>query len=220
MKKKQLIYRWLIYLVGMTLLALGIVLNSKSDLGMAPVLSIMFCLSQIFDLNFSEMTLWYYIFLVALQFVIRWRGARWTDLLQVPLSVVFTRFMRIFSSLITFVPQTIWEKLGICALAVIATGIGVTLAVNMRLVPNPGEGMVQTISDKSGLSLGTAKNLFDGGSAVIAVIISLLISGRMIGVGIGTVINIIGTGRVVALTSHLVKDKICILAFGSAEGKK
>lgn len=211
------IYRWVFYVVGMMMLALGIVLNSKSELGMAPVLSIMFCLSQIFDLNFSNMTLVYYVALVGAQFLIRWKGCHPIDLLQIPMSIVFTRFMSLFSALLVFDLQFFWQKLLVAAAAVVATGVGITMAVNMRIVPNPGEGIVQTISDKTGISLGMSKNLFDGGSALVAIIISLILTGKLIGVGIGTVINVLFVGRIVALCTWLFKDKMMRLAFGSSE---
>lgn len=208
-------YRWLFYIIGMALLALGIVLNTKSQLGMAPILSGMFCLSEIYGLNFSTLTLGYYILLVVVQFILRGRNYRLSDLLQVPVSIVFTQFMNVFSNILAFNPQFMWQKLLIAAAAVIATGVGITLALNMRLVPNPGDGIVQAISDKSGLSLGMSKNLFDGGSALLAIVMSLVLSGRIIGLGLGTIINVVCIGRVVALCTWLFKDRIIRLAFGA-----
>lgn len=210
-------YRWLFYILGMASLALGIVLNTKSRLGMAPILSGMFCLSEIYGLNFSTLTLAYYILLVVVQFILRGKNYRLSDLLQVPVSIVFTQFMNAFSNLLPLDPQLMWQKLLIAAAAVIATGVGITLALNMRLVPNPGDGIVQAISDKSGLSLGMAKNLFDGGSALLAIVLSLILSGRIIGLGLGTIINVVCIGRVVALCTWLFKDKIMRLAFGDAK---
>ena len=215
-KKSAIFYRWLFYIAGMILLALGIVLNTKSRLGMAPILSGMFCLSEIFGWNFSNLTLIYYTVLVAAQFALRGKNYRLADLLQIPLSVVFTRFMDLFSGAITYVPETIWQKLLIAALAVVSTGVGITMAVNMRILPNPGDGIVQAISDRSGLSLGTSKNLFDGGSALVGVALGPILSGRLIGVGVGTVINVVFVGRVVAICTWLFKDRMMRLAFATA----
>ena len=215
-KKGGIVYRLLFYITGMTTLALGIVLNTKSQLGMAPVLSVMFCLSEIFGWNFSNLTLGYYIVLVAAQFAVRGKNYRLADLLQIPLSLVFTRVMNMFSGVITYVPETIWQKLLVTALAVVAIGVGITMAVNMHILLNPGDGIIEAISDRSGLSLGTSKNLFDGGSALIAVALGLILRGRLVGVGVGTVINVVFVGRVVALCTWLFKDKMMRLAFGGA----
>jgi uncharacterized membrane protein YczE len=210
-------YRWLFYVAGLLLLALGITLNTKSNLGMAPVLSGMFCLSQVFNWNFSTLTLIYYIALVAAQFAIRGKNYRLYDLLQVPMSLAFSSFIGVFSALITVDPQALWQKLLVLAAAVIVTGVGITMVVNMRMVPNPGDGIVNAISEVSGMSLGTSKNVFDGGSAAVTIVLSLILTGRIIGVGIGTVINVLCVGRVVAAFSWLCKDKMLRLAFGTGE---
>ena len=210
-------YRWLFYVLGMATLALGIVLNTKSQLGMSPILSVVFCLSEIYALNFSTLTLAYYILLVVVQFILRGKNYRLSDLLQVPVSIVFTRLMDIFSKTLPLEPVFLWQKLLIAAAAVLATGAGMALALNMRLVPNPGDGIVQAISDRSGMSLGMSKNFFDGGSALLAIVLSLVLSGRIIGLGIGTVINVVCIGRVVALCTWLFKDKMMRLAFGEAK---
>ena len=216
-KQGSTLFRWIFYIVGMLFLALGIVLNSKSRLGMAPILSGMFCLSEIYGWNFSRLTLYYYILLVAAQFALRGKRSRLIDLLQIPLSIGFTAAMEVFKNWITFVPETMWEKLGIAFLAVIFTGVGITMAVNMRILPNPGDGIVQAISDRSGMSLGTSKNVFDGGSAVIGVALGLILRGRLIGVGLGTIINVVFIGRVVWLSEKLFKQPMMRLTFGEQE---
>ena len=211
------LFRWIFYVAGMLCLALGIVLNSKSRLGMAPILSGMFCLSEIYGWNFSRLTLYYYILLVAAQFALRGKNCRLVDLLQIPLSIGFTAAMEVFKTWITYVPETMWQKLGIACLAVIFTGVGITMAVNMRILPNPGDGIVQAISDRSGLSLGTSKNCFDGGSAVIGVALGLILRGKLIGVGLGTIINVVFIGRVVWLSEKLFKKPMLRVAFGEAQ---
>lgn len=219
--RSRTFYRWLFYIIGSILLAMGIALNTKSGLGMAPILSIMFCVSQIFGLDFSNLTLAYYIFLVLAQFVIKGKKyAHKRDLLEVPLALVFTRFIALFSGIFDFQPTALWQNLLILAAAVVVTGIGLTMMVNMNLVPNPGDGIVQAISERFNLKLGTAKNLFDGGSALIAVILSLTLRGKLIGIGLGTVINVLCVGRVVAIFSYFCRDKIMFLAFGEERKEK
>ncbi len=47
MQKK--IMRGLIYLMGMVILAFGITLNTKTGLGVSPIISIAYCVSEILD---------------------------------------------------------------------------------------------------------------------------------------------------------------------------
>jgi uncharacterized membrane protein YczE len=214
-KKTRLFYRWLFYIVGSVFLAMGIALNTKSDLGMAPILSIMFCVSQIFDLNFSDLTMYYYVFLVVAEFIIKGKKyAHKRDLLQFPLAIIFSRFIALFSGIFDFHPVFLWQKLLILAAAIVVTGVGLTMMVNMNLVPNPGDGIVQAISERFSLKLGTAKNLFDGLSAFVSIVLSLVLEGRLIGIGLGTVLNVLCVGRVVAIFSHFCREKMLTLAFG------
>lgn len=88
------------------------------------------------------------------------------------------------------------------------TGLGVVLSVNMRLVPNPGDGIVQAISDQTGKSLGLTKNLFDVGCILCSVAIGLIFAGRLVGIGIGTLLAVLGVGRAVALFNLLLRNKM------------
>ena len=48
--------RWIFYILGMVVLAAGITLNTKTGLGVSPIISVAYCVSQIFELNFGDMT--------------------------------------------------------------------------------------------------------------------------------------------------------------------
>ena len=58
---------------------------------------------------------------------------------------------------------TVPGRLVILALAILLTGIGASISLQMRLIPNPGDGIVQGISDFTGRDIGLVKNLFDIG---------------------------------------------------------
>ena len=71
------------------------------------------------------------------------------DLLQLPLSIIFTRFMNLFSDRIPI--QTVLPgQLVMLLFAIVLTGIGAAMSLDMRLIPNPGDGVVQAISDFTG----------------------------------------------------------------------
>lgn len=105
MKESNRLFRWLFYLLGLLILAVGLTLNTKNGQGVTPIVSVPYCISQLSGLNFGNMTLLIYCLFVAAQFLIKGKKARWTDLLQVPLSIVFTRFMNLFDRLLDFEPQ-------------------------------------------------------------------------------------------------------------------
>ena len=73
------VYRWTFYILGMLVLALGLTLNTKAGLGVSPIISIAFAVSEIWGWNFGDMTFLLYSLFVAGQFVLRgkrvWRSA-------------------------------------------------------------------------------------------------------------------------------------------------
>lgn len=92
--------------------------------------------------------------------------------------------------------------------ALVFTGIGAAMSLNMRIVPNPGDGIVQAISDCIHKSVGFTKNCFDLFNVSLTVCIGLISTGHLIGIGIGTVLSMIGVGRVIAVFNHFTKDKL------------
>ncbi|MBQ9700194.1 MAG: hypothetical protein IJV71_06180 [Lachnospiraceae bacterium] len=52
--KKQTIFRTIIYIVGMLVLALGITLNTRTNLGVSPLISVAFCVSNLLDTNMGD----------------------------------------------------------------------------------------------------------------------------------------------------------------------
>lgn len=197
MQKK--IMRGLIYLMGMVILAFGITLNTKTGLGVSPIISIAYCVSEILDWNFGNTTMGLYCVFVVIQLIIRKGNERLGVLLQIPVALLVSQLLNLFDYLIKFQLDNFWLNLLILIVAVLLTGLGVVMSVSMRLVPNPGDGIVQTISDRTGKSLGLTKNLFDIGCIALSVTLGLICRGKLIGIGLGTIVAMVGVGRAVAL---------------------
>ena len=84
-------------------------------------------------------------------------------------------------------------------LAVILIGTGAALTLDMRLVVSPGDGIVQAVSDRTGLELGLTKNIVDVCCVLATCALSLTFARHIIGIGVGTLAGMFGTGRVIAL---------------------
>ena len=118
--KKSTTFRWIFYAGGLLILAMGIILNTKSGLGVSPIISVAYSISTIWNLNFGNTTFGLYTVFVIIELLLHtrhnYRQRReenhaldastkkslplilGMDLLQLPLSLVFTRFMNLFSS--------------------------------------------------------------------------------------------------------------------------
>ncbi len=187
-----------VYLVGVVLLACGIALNTKTDLGVAPILSVAFVLSELSGVPFSIMSFLYYCFLILVQLLLLGRRFEQIQWLQLAASFLTSFFIGVFSRLIP-AAGSLPLRIGFLLLAILLTGTGIILSVGARFVPNPGDGMANAIALRSGKSLGFSKNLLDIASFLIALSLGLLFRGRLLGVGAGTVVTMLLTGRAVAL---------------------
>lgn len=129
--KKQLI-RWFYYIIGMLILAMGLTLNAESNLGSSPIISIPYTLSFLWPVSFANLTLALYVLFVMLEFILKGKNRRWTDILQIPLSIVFTRFLDLFTAWFDFTDSSFALRLAVLAAAIILTGAGSALTVDMN----------------------------------------------------------------------------------------
>lgn len=229
--RKAYIYRGIFYSAGLLVLALGITLNTKAGLGVSPIISVPYCISEICSLNFGNMTFLVYSMFVVSEMILHTMNSRkkksgnlklciLSDALQLPLSLIFTRFMNLFADKIpdlaseypdTFIGSFAGRMIFLI-IAIILTGAGAAVSLNMRIVPNPGDGIVQAIADTVGKGVGFTKNCFDLMSITITIVIGMVFTGHLPGIGIGTVFAVIGVGRVIAVFNHFLKKKMAELA--------
>ena len=215
--KKEHIYRGIFYVAGLLILALGIILNTKSGLGVSPIISVSYSVSTIWKMNFGNTTFLLYTVFVLVEMVIHLvrkekKAILLLDALQLPLSLVFTRFMNLFSAWIPEAEQGFGSRLPVLIAGIVLTGIGAAMSLNMRIVPNPGDGIVQAIADCIGKPVGFTKNCFDLFNICITISVGMIFASQLIGVGLGTVLAVIGVGRVIAAFNHLFMDKMLTAA--------
>lgn len=213
---KENLTRYAIYLSGMIILALGITLNTKTDLGVSPLISMPFAVSQIWHINFALLAFIMYSFFTLLEIFLKGKNREAKDLLQLPFSLVFSLLLQFlgdgYDSLAGVIDilnmQTLAPRIIMLIIGVALTGIGVSMTVNMKFIPNPADGLAKAVGDKCGRNLGFGKNLIDISSVRITCIIGLLSSGHLVGVGIGTIVAMIGVGRCIFGFNYFLKNKM------------
>ena len=100
----------------MLILAMGLTLNAESNLGSSPIISIPYTLSFLWPVSFANLTLALYVLFVMLEFILKGKNRRWTDILQIPLSIVFTRFLDLFTAWFDFTDSSFADAAGISRL--------------------------------------------------------------------------------------------------------
>ena len=101
---RQTLSRWGIYTVGMLVLAMGLTLNTKTGLGVSPILSLAYCSTRIWGVNLGDATFVLYALFVIAQLILRGKRRQWYDLLQLPLSLVFSRVLNVYDRWVTYDP--------------------------------------------------------------------------------------------------------------------
>lgn len=232
--KKSTVLRVFFYVTGLLVLAFGIILNTKSGLGVSPIISVSYSISTIANLNFGNMTFVLYAVFVLIEMILHVQRNHaqckkenealkpairkelplmlLMDILQLPLSLVFTRFMNLFSALIPAPAHGLPSQLLVLMAGIIFTGIGAAMSLDMLIIPNPGDGIVQAIADCIGKPVGFTKNCFDLFNICITITVGLVFAHRLIGIGIGTVLAVLGVGRVIALFNKLFMEKMVAAA--------
>lgn len=104
--------RYLLFLVGLFINAVGVSLITKASLGTSPISSIPYVLSLHFPLTLGNFTIIFSVLLILLQLLILRKNFRIEDILQIPVSVVFGYFIDLTMYLLFWVePQGYAVKL-------------------------------------------------------------------------------------------------------------
>ena len=206
--KRHLLSRAVIYGVGVIVLAIGVASMARSTLGLLPVSAPAFALSKVLGANFSTVLFLHYCLLVGVEFLVKGKNREMRDLLQLPFSFVFSLLLGVFEKLIAVSPELWWQKGILLGIGVLCTGIGITMSVQMRVVPNPADGLMQAISVRFHKESGTAKNILDLLLVAAAFLIDLMFGKIFTSVGIGTVTAMILVGRVIYVFNRLFLTKM------------
>lgn len=211
MKDNKLVTRWGIYVSGMLIQGLGLYLNARCGLGTSALLGVAYVLGLFWGVSFGDATKVIFALYILAQFIVRgWKHRQWRDILQLPVAIFIGE---IFNLLDLVIPvetiQSSWVlRILVLVCAVTFNGIGATLAVNMRLMPSPGDGIVQALSDRFHVELGKMKRLMDCSMVVIAAVLSFVLFRRLEGVGIGTIVAMFAVGKIISFCNRLFGDKI------------
>lgn len=199
----------ILYIVGLVLLATGLVLNTKTGWGAAPIASLPYYFSMKTGIRYGNLTLIEYACLVIAQFIIKGHDRKLRDLLQIVYSLVFTQLL----NLLSFIPSTgdlLSCKILYLAGANVLAGFGSAMILSTHWITNPADSFVAAIAARTNRDIGLIKNIVDLSFVLATVFCSLFFSHRIQGVGIGTIITIFGLGRVIWFYNRYIGSKIVL----------
>lgn len=222
MDVKGLLRRILVYVVGLFIMAFGVSLSLKSNLGVSPVNSLPNEISLVansFGINLSLGNAVIIIFscYVLVQILIKRRRFPLIDLTQVIFSVIFGYFTN-FTGMLTNASSYLTSlplRLLFMAVSMVFIAFGVSIYMNAKLVNMPMEGMTLAISEQLGKPFARVKVVVDCSTVILALVLSLVFLHGIEGVGVGTVLAAVCVGLLVKPIQKLVSPALNRFCFGS-----
>ena len=191
---------------GILINSFGIVLITKGAMGTSQISSIPYVLSlQVPSISFGMFSFIMNMVYIVLQALLLRKQFKPFQLLQIVVNVVFSASIDVFMAMLSFyAPQQLFTRVlsAIAGCIVLAFGISVEVAPDLIMVP--GEGIVAAISKVSGWRFGSVKVAFDVTLILIAALLSWLFFGKIVGVGVGTLLSAVSVGQFVNLINRHV----------------
>lgn len=200
--------RVLIYFLGLIILCVGVVLNTKTNLGVAAINAIPYVVSKSTSFSLGSCVFVLYLVFIAMQFLIN-KKVDFLTVLQLPVSLLFGRMVDIVNiHILKFEAQSIFSGLAMLIIAILLVSLGTTLVVSQNLVPNAPDGMVNALGNLFDKPFGYIKVRFDIICVGLALIVSYLMTGRIVGIGLGTLVSMLMTGNVCSFFKKLLNNNL------------
>lgn len=186
--RRHLAARCALLLAGLAVMALGVALSIKAELGTSPISSLPFVTAEIFDLSVGTTTIILNSLFVLAQILLLRRSFDWYQLLQIPVAVAFGLLIDLFGLVLAPVEagNYLLQWL-LCAGGIVFVALGVSIEVTAQLVPTAGEGLVLAVCQVTPFKFGNMKVALDVTLVLLSVVLGLLVLGRLEGVREGTV---------------------------------
>lgn len=216
-KALNLLLRYLVATLGLVLVAIGVALSIKSDLGTAPVS----CPPYVVNLWNSTFTVGQYTMMmhavfILLQIVLLRRKFKLRYLMQIPAALVFGFLTDAaiwafdWIDVYTYLPRMV-----LCILTVVVTALGVSLEVMGNAWMLAGEQTTAALAEVTGKPFSQVKIAFDVFLVIISALFAWIVFRNPLGDGQnnvireGTLILAVFTGLCMKLT-----DPLCGKIFG------
>ena len=211
MKDKQLIHRILVYILGLLVLAFGVVFSINSDLGVSPVNSLPFVISLIAGIDLGVCVVAVFLLYILMQIVLLKKEFKWINLSQIVFSSIFGYFVD-FARLVVgdFNIPTYAGQLCMMAAGILFISCGIVIYIEAGLVKMPAEGLVSAIAYKAPkFTFHNIKIAMDCIVVTLGIALSFMFLGELHGVREGTIICAVLVGKLMPVMRKTIMPVIC-----------
>ena len=207
--------RILIYCLALLIIAFGVAISVNSNLGVSPVNSLPYVVSQIIGVPMGTCVTVIFCFYILLQVLILRKDFQLIQLLQIVFSTIFGYFVDFAKWVVgDFAIPTYFGQLAMLAISIVLIALGVLLYMDVQLVPLPMEGLSSSIAKKLNKPFPTMKTIVDCIVVGTGIVLCLVFLGKLDGIREGTIITAIVTGKVIAILKKWITPFINRICFG------
>ncbi len=211
---KKIMTRFVIYVAGLFINALGITLSTYTGLGVACVTCFCTNLHNALGITLGNaFTLWYCVY-VFMEFLMLRKDFGVKNLLQLGFAFILGFFTDFIKSFLILEPVGLVQQLTLLFVSLWIIALSVVVLINCDLVPSAPDGFVQVLSKKINKSFGNVKVFHDISVASAGVLIGFLHS-KPEGLGIATVIAAVTLGKMIGVLDRMMGNavrKVCGVA--------
>ncbi|CEO06750.1 DUF6198 family protein [Paraclostridium sordellii] len=208
MKIKKSFSSELSLLIGLLLTSFANTLMVKSGLGISAISAVPYSLSFIFDkITFGS---WNYIFqsLLIVLLVTITKKFKFQYIVSFLLSVVFGALIDFFNlTVIQLLPDNFLLSIVYFTISFLLLAIGISLQLNCGLPILPLDTFTKDLSKFLGITYKKVKTIFDLSCLATTLFLSIIVLNTNVGLGIGTIICALFTGKIVSIINNFIDNK-------------
>lgn len=201
----------LVLIIGIFLDATGVALLARSDFGISAVSSVAYTLSRLFPtLTFGVWSYLYQFALFVLMCVLV-RKCTVSYVCSFLIGVIFGYTLDFCSYFVNMLPFLFGVRLTcfVAGTVILIVGVSFLMISNMPIMPQ--DLFTREIHQYFGFPFKRVKITFDLSCVAISLVLALVVEKRVIGIGVGTIVNALIVGKCVDRVKKFLVDKI--LAF-------
>jgi len=204
----NLLKRCSAFVIGLFIMAIGVALSVRAELGVSPISCTPYVYSLKFSLTLGELTIIFNALLIIIQILILRKKYKLVQLIQLPIVIVFGYFIDLAMHMLSGFNASFYLLQALyCILSCVIMAFGIFIIVQTDITYLPGDGLTVVIANILKKDFGKVKIGFDSLMVVIGVLSSFFLLHSLQGIREGTLISAMSVGYLVKFYS----DKLPIV---------
>jgi uncharacterized membrane protein YczE len=202
-KINELIRRYMVLTIALFIMAFGVSLSVKANLGTSPISCVPYIISLFSPLTIGQATIIMHVVFISIQIILLRRNYKPLQLLQLPVAFIFGYFTDFTMWLLSDLhPSTYLLQWFFTMLSLVVIAFGVFLEVHAHVIMLAGEGLVLALYEVTHIEFGKIKVAADVLQVIIGITLSFIFLHGLYGIREGTLAASLVVGTLVRLFSR------------------